>query len=479
MSTRSSKTPEDSEPDSGGGTATNLMWGGRFAGGPAEAMARINASIDFDRRLYAEDIAASKAHSAMLARQGIISEQDGAAIAQGLDTIAREIERGEFEFKAALEDIHMNIEARLGELIGEAAGRLHTARSRNDQVATDFRLWVRQAMDGLDQQARALQAALIDQAEAHAATVMPGYTHLQAAQPVTLGHHLLAYVEMFGRDRGRLADARARLNECPLGAAALAGTSFPIDRAATATALGFDRPTANSIDSVSDRDFALEFLSAGAIMATHLSRLAEEIVIWCSEGFKFVALSDAFTTGSSIMPQKRNPDAAELVRGKAGRVLGALTTLLTVMKGLPLTYGKDMQEDKEPVFDAYDTLSLSLAASAGMIADMRPDPAALEAATKAGFLTATDLADWLVRTLDLPFREAHHATGAIVRRAEARGCALAALPLEDMQAAEPRITEDVRQVLSVASSVASRTSLGGTAPDLVRAAVVAARERFL
>jgi len=455
------------------------MWGGRFAAGPAEAMARINASIDFDRRLYAEDIAASKAHSAMLARQGIISEQDGAAIAQGLDTIAREIESGAFEFQAALEDIHMNIEARLGELIGEAAGRLHTARSRNDQVATDFRLWVRQAMDGLDQQARTLQAALIDQAEAHAATVMPGYTHLQAAQPVTLGHHLLAYVEMFGRDRGRLADARARLNECPLGAAALAGTSFPIDRAATAAALGFDRPTANSIDSVSDRDFALEFLSAGAIMATHLSRLAEELVIWCSEGFKFVALSDAFTTGSSIMPQKRNPDAAELVRGKAGRVLGALTTLLTVMKGLPLTYGKDMQEDKEPVFDAYDTLSLSLAASAGMIADMRPDPAALEAATQAGFLTATDLADWLVRMLDLPFREAHHATGAIVRRAEARGCALAALPLEDMQAAEPRITEDVRQVLSVASSIASRTSLGGTAPDLVRAAVIAARERFL
>ena len=455
------------------------MWGGRFAAGPAEAMARINASIDFDRRLYVEDIAASKAHSAMLARQGIISEQDGAAIAQGLDTIAREIERGEFEFQAALEDIHMNIEARLGELIGEAAGRLHTARSRNDQVATDFRLWVRQAMDGLDQQARTLQAALIDQAEAHAATVMPGYTHLQAAQPVTLGHHLLAYVEMFGRDRGRLADARARLNECPLGAAALAGTSFPIDRAATAAALGFDRPTANSIDSVSDRDFALEFLSAGAIMATHLSRLAEEIVIWCSDGFKFVVLSDAFTTGSSIMPQKRNPDAAELVRGKAGRVLGALTTLLTVMKGLPLTYGKDMQEDKEPVFDAYDTLSLSLAASAGMIADMRPDPAALEAATQTGFLTATDLADWLVRTLGLPFREAHHATGAIVRRAEARGCALATLPLEDMQAAEPRITEDVRQVLSVASSVASRTSLGGTAPDLVRAAVIAARERFL
>ncbi|MCH9049660.1 MAG: argininosuccinate lyase, partial [Proteobacteria bacterium] len=357
------------------------MWGGHFSVGPAEAMARINASIDVDRRLYAQDIAASKAHCAMLVAQGIVSAQDGEAIAQGLDTISREIESGKFTFKAALEDIHMNVEARLAELIGEAAGRLHTARSRNDQVATDFRLWVRQAIDGLDRQLRALQAALIDQAEAHAATVMPGYTHLQAAQPVTFGHHLLAYVEMLGRDRGRFADARTRLNECPLGAAALAGTSFPIDRAATAAALGFDRPTANSIDSVSDRDFALEFLAAGAVLAIHLSRLAEELVIWCSQGFGFIALSDAFTTGSSIMPQKRNPDAAELVRGKAGRVIGALTALLTVMKGLPLAYGKDMQEDKEPVFDAYDTLSLSLAASIGMIRDMRPDPAALEAAT--------------------------------------------------------------------------------------------------
>jgi len=430
MSTKPSKTPKDTQPYAGSKNRANLMWGGRFAVGPAEAMARINPSIDFDRRLYAEDIAASKAHSAMLARQGIISEQDGAAIARGLDTIAREIENGEFEFKTALEDIHMNVEARLGELIGEAAGRLHTARSRNDQVATDFRLWVRQAIDGLDEQLRALQAALIDQAEAHAGTVMPGYTHLQPAQPVTFGHHLLAYVEMFGRDRGRLADARARLDECPLGAAALAGTSFPIDRHTTATALGFARPTANSIDSVSDRDFALEFLAAGAILATHLSRLSEELVLWCSPGFGFVALSDAFTTGSSIMPQKRNPDAAELVRGKAGRVFGALTTLLTVMKGLPLTYGKDMQEDKEPVFDAYDTLSLSLAASTGMISDMRPDPAAMEEATKAGFLTATDLADWLVRALGLPFREAHHATGAIVRRAEQRGCELAELPLD-------------------------------------------------
>jgi argininosuccinate lyase len=455
------------------------MWGGRFDVGPAQAMAHINASIDVDRRLYAQDIAASKAHCAMLVRQGIVSEQDGAAIAQGLDTISREIEGGEFAFKASLEDIHMNVEARLSELIGEAAGRLHTARSRNDQVATDFRLWVRAASDGLDAQLRALQAALIDQAEAHAATVMPGYTHLQAAQPVTLGHHLLAYVEMLGRDRGRLGDARARLNECPLGAAALAGTSFPIDRDATAEALGFDRPTANSIDSVSDRDFALEFLAAGAILAGHLSRLAEELVIWCTEGFGFVALSDAFTTGSSIMPQKRNPDAAELVRAKAGRVIGALVTLLAVMKGLPLAYAKDMQEDKEPVFDAYDTLSLSLAASLGMIRDMRPDPAALETATEAGYLTATDLADWLVRALGLPFRAAHHATGAIVARAEARGCALAELPLAEMQAVEARISADVYEVLSVARAVDSRRSFGGTAPGLVRAAAAKARERFL
>ncbi len=484
MSTRSSKTPQEHAPDPAAqdrakGDRANLMWGGRFDVGPAQAMARINASIGFDRRLYAQDIAASKAHCAMLVAQDIVSAQDGEAIARGLDTISREIEGGQFDFKVALEDIHMNVEARLAELIGEAAGRLHTARSRNDQVATDFRLWVREAIDGLDAQLGALQAALIDQAEAHAATVMPGYTHMQAAQPVTLGHHLLAYVEMLGRDRGRLGDCRARLNECPLGAAALAGTSFPIDRNATARALGFDRPTANSIDSVSDRDFALEFLAAGAILAGHLSRLAEELVIWCTEGFGFVALSDAFTTGSSIMPQKRNPDAAELVRAKAGRVTGALVTLLTVMKGLPLAYGKDMQEDKEPVFDAYDTLSLSLAASAGMIQDMRPDPVALEAATKAGYLTATDLADWLVRALGLPFRAAHHTTGAIVRRAEARGCTLAELPLAEMQAVEPRISEEVYEVLSVARAVDSRSSFGGTAPELVRAAAAKARERFL
>ena len=455
------------------------MWGGRFTGDPAEAMERINASIDFDRRLYAQDIAASKAHCEMLVRQGIIAQEDGEAILKGLDTISREIEGGEFAFKAALEDIHMNIEARLAELIGEPAGRLHTARSRNDQVATDFRLWVRAAADALDGQLRELQAALIEQAEEHAATVMPGFTHLQAAQPVTLGHHLLAYVEMFGRDRGRLADARARLNECPLGAAALAGTSFPIDREATSAALGFDRPAANSIDAVSDRDFALEFLAGGAILATHLSRLAEELVIWCTQGFGFIELSDAFTTGSSIMPQKKNPDAAELVRGKAGRVTGALVALLTVMKGLPLAYGKDMQEDKEPVFDAADTLSLCLAAMTGMVRDMRPDEDALRAATAAGYLTATDLADWLVRVPGLAFREAHQVTGAIVRRAEERACALAELPLAEMQAVEPRITEAVYGALSVERAVESRTSLGGTAPDLVRQAVAKARERFL
>jgi argininosuccinate lyase len=455
------------------------MWGGRFAAGPDALMERINASIDFDRRLYAQDLRASRAHCEMLVRQGIVSSEDGEAIAAGLDTIAREIESGRFEFRRELEDIHMNVEARLAELIGAPAGRLHTARSRNDQVATDFRLWVRDALDALDAEARALQAALIDQAEAEAATVMPGYTHLQAAQPVTLGHHLLAYVEMIGRDRGRLRDARARLNECPLGAAALAGTAFPIDRESTAAALGFEQPMANSIDAVSDRDFALEFLAAGAILATHLSRLAEELVLWCSAGFGFVALSDAFTTGSSIMPQKRNPDAAELVRAKAGRVIGALTGLLVVMKGLPLAYGKDMQEDKEPVFDACDTLRLALAASAGMVRDLRPDPAALRAATRDGFLTATDLADWLVRVLGLPFREAHHRTGAIVRRAEELGCDLAELPLAEMQAVEPRVNEQVFEVLSVERAVESRSSLGGTAPDRVRAAAAAARERFL
>ena len=471
--TKERPTTNSNEP------APNELWGGRFAAGPAEAMERINASIDFDRRLHAQDIAASRAHCKMLVAQGIVSAQDGAAILEGLDTISREIESGAFPFRVEYEDIHMNVEARLRELIGEPAGRLHTARSRNDQVATDFRLWVRDAVDALEAQLKDLQAALIDQAEAHAESIMPGFTHLQAAQPVTLGHHLLAYVEMFGRDRGRLVDARARMNECPLGAAALAGTSFPIDRAMTARDLGFARPSANSMDAVSDRDFALEFLSAGAVLAVHLSRLAEELVIWCAGGFGFVRLSDAFSTGSSIMPQKRNPDAAELVRGKAGRVIGSLNALLVMMKGLPMSYGKDMQEDKEPVFDAAETLSICLGAATGMIRDMRPEPEAMRAATAAGYLTATDLADWLVRVLGLPFREAHHATGAIVREAEARGCDLAALPLEAMQAVEPRITEEVYEVLTVENSVRSRTSPGGTAPARVREAAQAARERFL
>jgi argininosuccinate lyase len=454
------------------------MWGGRFAAGPAAVMEHINASVGFDRRLYAQDIAASKAHAAMLVRQGIIGESDGAAIQSGLDRVLQEIEAGRFQFKAALEDIHMNVEARLKEIAGDAAGRLHTARSRNDQVATDFRLWVRDCIDGLDGQIVDLIRALIDRAEQHAATIMPGMTHLQPAQPVTFGHHLLAYVEMLGRDRGRLADARRRLNECPLGAAALAGTSFPIDRDATAKALGFDRPSANSLDAVSDRDFVLEFLSAGAILAVHLSRLAEEIVLWVSDGFRFIGLSDAYTTGSSIMPQKRNPDAAELVRGKAGRIVGSLNALIVVMKGLPLTYGKDMQEDKEPTFDAADNLSLCLAAMAGMIRDMTVSEAAMRRAASAGFATATDLADWLVRTLGLPFRDAHHVTGALVRLAEQKGCGLAELPLAAMQSVEPRITADVFSVLGVDNSVASRTSFGGTAPENVRKAVAAAREKL-
>jgi argininosuccinate lyase len=469
-----SKSEPRAKPDS----AANSMWGGRFAGGPAEIMARINASIDFDKRLFAQDIAGSKAHAAMLVRQGIIDKDDGAAIDRGLNQILKEIESGRFAFKAALEDIHMNVEARLAEIAGAAAGRLHTARSRNDQVATDFRLWVRDAIDGLDGQLTDLLAALLNRAEEQAATVMPGYTHLQPAQPVTFGHHLMAYVAMFERDRGRLRDARRRLNECPLGAAALAGTSFPIDREMTAKALDFDRPTENSIDSVSDRDFALEFLAAGAILATHLSRLAEEIVLWMSDGFRFIALSDAFTTGSSIMPQKRNADAAELVRGKAGRIVGALNALLIVMKGLPLAYGKDMQEDKEPTFDAAENLSLCVAAMAGMIRDLKPDPQAMGRAAASGYSTATDLADWLVRTLGLPFREAHHITGAIVRAAERKGCPLADLPLADMQAVEPRMTAEVFAVLAVDRSVDSRTSYGGTASARVREAVARARKRL-
>ncbi len=459
--------------------AASSMWGGRFAGGPAAIMQRINASIGFDRRLYAQDIRGSEAHCRMLVRQKIIGAEDGRAILDGLARIRDEIERGDFPFREELEDIHMNVEARLAELIGDAAGRLHTARSRNDQVATDFRLWVRDAIDGMEAALAALQAVLIDRAEEHAATVMPGFTHLQAAQPVTFGHHLLAYVEMIGRDRGRLVDARRRLNECPLGAAALAGTSFAIDRFATAADLAFDRPTANSLDSVSDRDFALEFLSAAAISAVHLSRLAEELVVWTSAQFRFVRLSDGFTTGSSIMPQKRNPDAAELVRAKTGRVIGDLTSLLVAMKGLPLAYSKDMQEDKEPVFEATDTMELAIAAMTGMVRDMSVETETMARAAGAGFTTATDIADWCVRALDMPFRQAHHVAGRLVRLAEDRGCGLDHLSLADMRTVEPRLTEDARAVLAVASSVASRTSFGGTAPERVRAAVAAARDRWL
>ena len=455
---------------------SNAMWGGRFAAGPDAIMEAINASIDFDRRLARQDIAASRAHAAMLADAGIISSSDAAAIREGLLTVMSEIEAGEFAFSRALEDIHMNVEARLTELIGAPAGRLHTARSRNDQVATDFRLWVRDQCDAAIAGLTALMRALVGQAEAGAEMVMPGFTHLQTAQPVTWGHHMLAYVEMLDRDRGRFRDARARLNESPLGAAALAGTSFPIDRAATAAALGFDRPMANSLDAVSDRDFALEFLAAASVCATHLSRFAEEIVIWSSAQFRFVALSDRFSTGSSIMPQKKNPDAAELVRAKVGRINGALVALLTVMKGLPLAYSKDMQEDKEAVFDAADSLMLGLAAMTGMVADMAPQPERLRAAAASGFSTATDLADWLVRALGLPFREAHHVTGALVRRAEERGVDLAELSLDEMQSAHPGIVAEVYQVLGVDNSVASRASYGGTAPAQVRAQIRRWRE---
>ncbi|MDP6353412.1 MAG: argininosuccinate lyase [Alphaproteobacteria bacterium] len=451
----------------------------RFAADPAEAMARINSSIEFDKRLYAEDIAGSQAHAAMLVAQGILSAADGTAIADGLESVGREIEAGEFQFDPALEDIHMNIEARLIALIGEPGKRLHTARSRNDQVATDLKLWVRAALEGADDRLRDLQAALIARAEEHIETVMPGFTHLQPAQPITFAHHLLAYVEMFGRDRGRMADARARLNECPLGAAALAGTSFDIDRDATARALGFDRPTANSIDSVSDRDFAMEAVAAAALAAGHLSRLAEELVVWSSPGFGFVRLSDAFSTGSSIMPQKRNPDAAELVRGKTGRIVGALVALLTTIKGLTLAYAKDMQEDKEPVFDAFDSLILCLEAMVGMIRDLTADPERMRAMAGSGHATATDAADWLVRVLGLPFREAHGVVGRLVRLAEERGCDLEALGLADFQTIEPRITDGIFDVLGIDRSVASRNSLAGTAPERVRAALARARERFL
>ena len=459
--------------------AASQMWGGRFARGPAAIMEKINASIGFDKRLADQDIAGSKAHAAMLAKQGIITQADADAIRDGLDTVSQEIAAGTFIFKVELEDIHMNVEARLAELIGEPAKRLHTGRSRNDQVATDFKLWVRDALDRLDAGLTALQAALIDLAEQNTDTVMPGFTHLQAAQPVSFGHHLLAYVEMFGRDRGRLRDARCRLNECPLGSAALAGTPYPIDRFMTAEALGFNRPTANSLDAVSDRDFALEYLAAGSICAMHLSRFAEEIVIWCSAQFRFIRLSDAFTTGSSIMPQKRNPDAAELVRAKTGRVIGTLTGLLVAMKGLPLAYSKDMQEDKEPVFEADDTLALCVAATEGMVRDMQPNKAAMREAADRGFLNATDLADWLVRELGMPFREAHHVTGRAVKAAEDRRVGLTDLTLDELRAIEPRITEAVYPALSIEASLNSRRSFGGASPVRVKEAVKAARERFL
>jgi argininosuccinate lyase len=448
---------------------SNKMWGGRFTSGPGAIMEEINASIDFDRHLYRQDIAASKAHADMLAKQGIITADDAKKIAHGLDTILSEMEAGKFSFQRALEDIHMNVEGRLGELIGETAGRLHTARSRNDQVATDFRLWMRDTIDALDKAFAVYQRALAEKAFEHAGTVMPGLTHLQPAQPVTFGHHLLAYVEMAARDRGRFADARRRLNESPLGSGALAGTSFDLDRDMTAKALGFDRPTANSLDAVSDRDFVMETLAAAAIAAVHLSRLAEEIVIWSSPLTGLVRLSDKFTTGSSMMPQKRNPDAAELVRAKSGRVIGALTALLVVMKGLPLAYAKDMQEDKEGTIDALGALSLSVAAMAGMVADLTPDTARMKKAAGEGYATATDLADWLVRALKLPFREAHHVAGHIVAKAAEQGVALHRMPLAAMREIEPRITDDAFSVLSVDRSVKSRTSFGGTAPKNVRA----------
>lgn len=446
---------------------TNKMWGGRFSQGPAEIMEEINASISFDKRLYKQDIEGSKAHCAMLAETAIISREDARKIAQGLDTILLEIENGEFSFSAKLEDIHMNIEARLTELIGPVAGRLHTARSRNDQVATDFRLYVRDMLDHFVGQLDGLQQALAGKAQEFAATVMPGFTHLQTAQPVTLGHHLLAYVEMFERDRSRLLDARARLNECPLGAAALAGTGFPIDRQMTAGTLGFDKPMDNSLDAVSDRDFVLESLSGLSIGAVHLSRLSEELVIWASAQFSFITLSDRFSTGSSIMPQKRNPDAAELIRAKAGRICASLQGLLMVMKGLPLAYSKDMQEDKEQAFDAFDNYSLMLAAMTGMIEDLKPNADKMRQAASHGYSTATDLADWLVRELGLPFRDAHHVTGEIVALAEKQGKRLDELKLDDLRKVEAMIEKGVLKVLSVAQSVASRTSHGGTSPTNV------------
>ena len=477
--TRKTSPAAPPAPEADAANAPNRMWGGRFEASPDEVMEAINASIDFDRRLYAEDIAGSIAHVTMLAKQGIVSREDADAIADGLRRVQAEIEAGGFPFDRALEDIHMNVEARLAALIGPAAGRLHTARSRNDQVATDLRLWLRARLDQADEACRALQAALIDRAQEHAATVMPGFTHLQVAQPVSFGHHLLAYVEMIGRDRGRLADCRKRLNESPLGAAALAGTSFPIDRAMTAELLGFDRPAANSIDAVSDRDFVVEALAAAALIAMHLSRFAEELVLWSSAQFGFIALSDRFSTGSSIMPQKRNPDAAELVRGKSGRIVGALIGLLTMMKGLALTYSKDMQEDKEPLFDAFDSLALCLAAATGMVRDMTVKSDAMARAAGTGHATATDLADWLVQEAGVPFREAHAITGRIVKLADDKGCDLKDLALADLQAVEPRVTAAAVALLDPAQAIARRTSEGGTAPSEVTKQVARARQRFL
>ncbi|MCK8483419.1 argininosuccinate lyase [Aliiroseovarius sp. S2029] len=458
--------------------SANAMWGGRFSAGPDAIMEAINASIGYDQRMARQDIDGSRAHAAMLAAVGVITDQDAEAIHEGLSQVLAEIEGGTFAFSTALEDIHMNVEARLKEIVGEPAGRLHTARSRNDQVATDFKLWVRDQMDAAIDGLEALIRALLEQAEAGADWVMPGFTHLQTAQPVTWGHHMMAYVEMFGRDMSRFRDARARMNECPLGSAALAGTSFPIDRHMTAEALGFDRPTANSLDAVADRDFALEFLSSATICAMHLSRFAEELVIWSSAQFRFVRMSDRWSTGSSIMPQKRNPDAAELIRAKIGRIMGANIGLMTVMKGLPLAYSKDMQEDKEQVFDAADNLMLALAAMTGMVSDMVANTEALEVAASSGFSTATDLADWLVRALNMPFRDAHHVTGSLVAMAEDRGCDLPDLTLADMQSVHAAITDEVFGVLGVHNSVASRTSYGGTAPSEVRKQVARWKEQL-
>jgi len=460
-------------------TSSSTIWGGRFDGGPSEIMERINASIDFDQRMYAQDIVVSKAHAVMLVEQNIISAEDGARISDGLDQILGEIEAGDFEFKTELEDIHMNVEARLTKIVGEAAGRLHTARSRNDQVATDFKLWVRDELDQLDHDLHSFQSVLITRAEEHAETIIPGYTHLQTAQPVTLGHHLLAYVEMIGRDRGRVVDCRARLNENPLGSGALAGTSFPINRQTTTAALGFDAPTANSLDAVSDRDFALEYLSLASILSVHLSRLAEEIIVWASASFGFVNLPDSFSTGSSMLPQKRNPDAAELVRAKSGRVIGNLNSLLIVMKSLPLAYSKDMQEDKEPVFETADTLALTIAAMTGMFEEITFNSDNMLAAAMAANSNAIDLADWLVRVLGKPFREAHHISGAMVKLAESKDCMLEELSLEDMQGIEPGITAEVLSVLDVEQALKARSSFGGTAPANVKDACAQARQKYL